>query len=141
MGFKYGSQELVDEILRMQDEDPEIQAKLKGLSFNLILVGTDAPGGVDWQYAISLDKGRFTNVNVDTQPVPSDLRGAAFDKERFDAKVISDHDTLYRLVTGRSDVMDVIQKVKVVGDFGKFMTQLKGFTSFIEFLSTIDIDL
>jgi len=140
MGFKYGSQELVDEILRMQDEDPEIKAKLKGLSFNLILVGTDAPGNVDWQYAISLDKGKFTNVDVDIQPAQSDLRGEKFDKEKFDAKVISDHDTLYKLVTGRSDVMDVIQKVKVIGDFGKFISQLKGFTGFIEFLSTIDID-
>jgi len=140
MAFKYGSREFADEILRKQYEDTELQAKLKGLTFNLILVGTDAPGNVDWEYKIILEKGRFVSCDVDIQPAPSKLRDESFDKKRFDAKVISDHHTLYSLVTGKIDAIEVLQKVKVVGDFGKFISQLKGFTNFIQFLGTFDIE-
>jgi hypothetical protein len=141
MAFKYGSREFTDEILRKQYEDTELQTKLKGLTFNLILVGTDAPGNVDWQYKITLKDGKFLSCDVDIQPAPSRLRDESFDKKRFDSKAISDHRILYNLVTEKIDIIEVLQKVKVVGDFGKFISQIKGLTGLIRFLGTFDKSL
>ena len=140
MGIKLGTQDLTDEIFKRQESDPEFQERLKGLTFNLLLVGTDDPKNHDWQYSIVLQKGRFISVELDTKPSPSDLREPTFDKVNFDAKAVSDHQTLFELVSGKLDLLEAIQKVKIEGDFGKLMNQLAGFMSFLEFLSTMDIE-
>ena len=140
MSIKLGTQDLTDEIYRRQEGDAEFQSKLKGLTFNLLLVGTDNPDGNDWQYAIELEKGQFINVGLDVQPAPSELRSTSFDKERFDAKAVSDHQTLYELVSGNLDLVNAITKVQIEGDIGKLMKQLDGFIGFLAFLATMDIE-
>ncbi len=140
MGFKLGSAELNNEIFRRQESDPEFQTKLKGLTFNLLLVGTDAPDKKDWQYSIKLQKGKFVSVGVDSQPAPSKLRDISFNKKEFDAKAIGTHETLYELVSGKLYLIDAINKVNIVGDFGKFMLHLNGFKSFFQYLSTMGIE-
>jgi len=86
MSTKLGTQDMANEIFRRQKEDPEFQSRLKGLAFNLLLVGTDNPEGNDWQCAIELHDGQFVNIGLDVQPAPSELRDPVFDKDRFDAK-------------------------------------------------------
>ena len=140
MSIKLGTQDLTNEIFRRQEEDTEFKSRLKGLSFNLLLVGTDNPDGNDWQYAIELQKGQFVNVGLDVKPAPSELRSTSFDKESFDAKAIADHETLYELVSGKLYLVDAITKVKIEGDMGKLMTQLDGFLGFLAFLATMDIE-
>jgi hypothetical protein len=140
MSIKLGTQDLTNEIFRRQEEDTEFQSRLKGLTFNLLLVGTDNPDGNDWQYAIELHKGKFISVGLDVQPAPSDdLRSTSFDKEKMDAKAISDHQTLYELVSGKLDLVNAITKVKIEGDIGKLMKQLDGFIGFLGFLATMDV--
>ena len=63
-----------------------------------------------------------------------------FDKDKFDAKAIGDHQTLYELVSGKLYLVDAITKVKIEGDMGKLMTQLDGFIGFLAFLATMDIE-
>jgi hypothetical protein len=140
MSIKLGTQDLTDEIFRRQEGDAEFKSRLKGLTFNLLLVGTDNPDGKDWQYAIELQKGQFINVGLDVQPAPSELRSTSFDKEQFDAKAISDHQTLYELVSGKLDLVNAITKVKIEGDIGKLMKQLDGFIGFLAFLATMDVE-
>ena len=140
MGLKLGSPELNNEIFRRQESDPEFQAKLKGLTFSLLLVGTDGPDKKDWQYSIKLQKGRFVSVGVDSQPAPSKFRDTSFNKKEFDAKAIGNHQTLYELVSGKLYLLDAINKVNIVGDFGKLMSQLAGFLGFLQLLSTMDIE-
>lgn len=141
MSIKLGTQDLTDEIFKRQEGDAEFQSRLKGLTFNLLLVGTDNPDGNDWQYAIELHDGRFVNVRLDVQPAPSDgLRSTNFDKKNFDAKAISDHQTLFELVSGKLDLVKAITKVKIEGDMGKLMKQLDGFIGFLQFLATMDIE-
>ena len=140
MTIKLGTQDLTNEIFRRQEEDAEFKSRLKGLTFNLLLVGTDNPDGNDWQYAIELQKGQFANVGLDVQPAPSELRNPIFDKDKFDAKAISDHQTLYELVSGKLDLVNAITKVKIEGDIGKLMKQLDGFIGFLAFLATMDIE-
>ena len=140
MSIKLGTQDLTNEIFRRQEEDSEFQSRLKGLTFNLLLVGTDNPDGNDWQYAIELQKGQFVNVGLDVQPTPSELRNPVFDKDRFDAKAISDHQTLYELVSGNLDLVNAITKVKIEGDIGLLIKQLDGFIGFLGFLATMDIE-
>ena len=141
MSIKLGTQDLTNECFRRQKEDPEFQSRLKGLTFNLLLVGTDNPEGNDWQYAIELQDGQFVNVGLDVQPAPNaGLRSTSFDKKKMDAKAIADHQTLYELVSGQLDLVKAITKVKIEGDMGKLMKQLDGFLGFLEFLSTMDIE-
>ena len=140
MSWKLFTQEMVDEVLRLQDADPELQSRLKGLNFNFIVVGTDAPGNEDRQLELPLKNGRFTGVKVDIQPAPSNLRSQTFDKTKFDAKVIGDHHIFCDMINGKMDILELLQKVVVVGDFGKFMSQLNGFKGFFQYLSTIGIE-
>lgn len=140
MGLNLGSQQLTEEIFRRQESDEGFQDKLKGLTFNLILVGTDAPGNVDWQYSIKLQKGKFVSVNLDVQPAPSKLREPSFDKVAFDAKAISEHQVLVDLVTGNLSLLSAVAKVKIEGDFGKLMSQMTGFMGFLECLSSMGIE-
>lgn len=140
MSIKLGTQDLTDEIFKRQESDPEFQERLKGLTFSLLLVGTGDPENNDWQYSIILRDGKFISVGLDVKPSPSDLGEPAFDKNKFDAKAVSDHQTLFELVSGKLDLLEAITKVKIEGDFGKLMNQLAGFMSFLEFLSTMDIE-
>jgi hypothetical protein len=141
MAWKLFTREMVDEMLRLQDSDPEFRARLKGLNFSFILVGTDAPGNEDRQLEIILKDGHFVSVNVDIKPAPSDLRNLTFDKARFDAKIIGDHQTIFELISGNLDLIEAIKKVSIEGDFGKLITKASGFMNFIQYLSTRDIEL
>jgi hypothetical protein len=139
MAWKLFTQEMVDEMLRLQDSDPEFRTRLKGLNFSFILVGTDAPDSEDRQLEIILKDGHFVSVNVNIKPAPSDLRNLTFDKTRFDAKIIGDHQTIFELISGKLDLIEAIRKVRIEGDFGKLITKASGFMNFIQYLSTRDI--
>ena len=138
--MRLGSEELRDEIMRRQSVDPEFQSKLKGLTFRLILLGIDAPGGQDRQLAINLQAGKFINVDVDVQPAPSPLRTAPFDHNRFDARVIAPQQTLIDLVHGNIDLATALGKVQIEGNITKLTAQAPGFIAFINFLATMDIE-
>jgi len=116
------SQDMIDEVMQRQVNDPEFRARLKGLNFSLILASTDAPGNEDRQLEIHIENGSFTSVTGLYRPAPSEeIRDMSFDKERFEAKVLGDHQVLFDFVSGKIDAVGVIQKVKIEGDFGKFM--------------------
>jgi len=139
MGFRLFTEELRDEMMKRQRQDAELQEKLKGLTFRLLLVGTDAPGGEDRQLAINLQAGKFISVGVAKEAAPSYLRNTSFDRMKFDAKVIGDHQTLFDLVTGKLDLLSAFDKVQIEGDTSKLSAQLPGFIGFIEYLQTMDI--
>lgn len=141
MGFKLSTEELRDEIMRRQSLDAEFQQKLKGLTFRLMLVGIEAPGGQDRALSINLQAGRFVNVGVDIRSTPSfELRSPHFDKSRFDAKIITDHMLLYDLVRGKVDLAAAMEKVEIHGDMTKLIRQAAGFTALLEFLASMDIE-
>ncbi len=140
MGVKLGTKELNDAILQKQETDPEFQKSLKGLTFNFLLVGTDTPGNQDYQYEIKMQKGRFVHLGFEAQPAPSKLREPGFDKDGYDAKGIMSHDTIFKLVSGKLELVDALTKVNIVGDFGKLISQLPGFIKFVEFVCTLGIE-
>ena len=141
MGLALFTEELRDECMRRQDLDPELRNRLKGLTFRLMLVGIDAPGGEDRALAINLQAGKFINVGVIRKPTPSEeLRSPNFDKSRFDAKVIGDHMMLYELVSGKMDLATALGSVQIHGDITKLTVQAPGFVALLEFLATMDID-
>ncbi len=141
MGFKLFSEEFRNECMRRQRTDAEFQEKLKGLTFRLILVGMEAPGGQDRALSINLQGGSFINVGVDIHTAPSfELRSPHFDKTRFDAKVIGDYMMIYDLVAGKMDLPTALEKVEIHGDLTKLMRQAAGFTALLEFLATMDIE-
>lgn len=140
MGFRLGSQELANEFLRLQDENAETQAKLKGLSIRLIMLGLDAPGNEDKQLAINVENGRFIDIQVQTKPAPSDLRTAPFDKTKYDARVMAPQQTFIDLINGKIDLLSALDKVKINGDMGKLMAQFAGFVAFIDFIGSMGIE-
>jgi hypothetical protein len=140
MGVRLGTKEVNDATLQKQETDPEFKAKLKGLTFDFLLVGTDGPGNQDYQYEIKLQKGRFVHLGFDAQPAPSKLREPGFDKEQYQAKCVAPHKTLYDLICGNLELLEAIRTVYISGDFGKFMAQLPGFMGFLEFVATLGIE-
>jgi len=141
MGLGLFTEDLRDECMRRQDLDSELRNRLKGLTFRLMLVGIDAPGGEDRALAINLQAGKFINVGVTRKPSPSqELRSPMFDRSRFDAKVIGDHMMLYDLVTGKMDLATILGRVQIHGDITKLTCQAPGFIALIEFLATMDIE-
>ena len=140
MGIRLGTQAVPDEVQRRQEEDPEFQKRLKGLSFSLILVGTDDSENCDWQYSIKFKNGKIARQDLERQPAPSKLRELTFNKKEFDAKVIGSHQTIYDFVTGKLDIPGMLTNVQIEGDFGKFMSQMKGFEDFIDFLKSMNFE-
>jgi len=140
VGLQLGSQELVDAIIKKQDEDPEFRKVFQGLSLNVLFVATDGPENVDRQYHITIQNGKFTKVEVSTEPAPSKLREPAFNKTEFDYKAIGDHKLFFDLLQGRIDLVQWIPKVRLEGDFGKPISQLAALGKLLEVLSKMDLE-
>jgi putative sterol carrier protein len=139
MGLSLGSQELADECLRRQEEDPEFQEKLKGLDVKLLMVCNDCPGNEDRQLAIVFEDGRLTEIFVEAKPAPSDLRTVSFDHTKYEFRVQAPEDTLIDMINGKMDMIQALPVVKIEGDIGKLMAKAEGFANFIKFLGTMDI--
>ena len=131
--------EMREEFLRRQDLDPLCKQKLRGLTFRLMILTTDAPGNQDRQMAMNLQGGRFINIIYDIQPAPSEMRTMPFDKMRYDAKVTAPHQLVVDLCQGKIDIMSAFPKVKVEGNMSKLMGQIEGFVGFLVYLTTMDI--
>ena len=131
--------EMREEFLRRQDLDPLCKQKLRGLTFRLIILTTDAPGNQDRQMAMNLQGGRFINIIYDIQPAPSEMRTMPLDKMRYDAKVTAPHQLVVDLCQGKIDIMSAFPKVKVEGNMSKLMGQIEGFVGFLDYLTTMDI--
>jgi len=140
MSLKLGTQEGADEFLRIAERDYTLQQKLKGLSLSLILLTTNAPGNEDRQLEIILKDGKFLSIVSQRKPAPSDLRSAAFDKTKFEAKVIADHNVMIDLIHGRINVLEIVKKVTAYGDVRGFMDHHARFAEFIEFIGTMRIE-
>jgi hypothetical protein len=139
MGLRLGTQELADECMRRQEEDPAFQEKLRGLTIRLLFVGIDCPGSEDRQLALDIENGHFAEIVVSAKPAPSDLRTAPFDHTKYDFRVQAPQQTLIDLIHGKIDLLGALDKVKIEGDIAKLMTQFTGFMGFIEYLGTMDI--
>ncbi len=140
MGFPLGSQELANEMWRLQEAgDPDFMGAIKELSIKLLFVGTDCPGNEDRQLAIDIEDGRFLEIEVSAKPAPSDLRTTPFDHTKYYFRVIAPQQILVDMVNGKVEVVDVLGQIKLEGDFGRFMAQLQPFLRFFEYLSTLGI--
>ena len=113
--MKFLSKELIDEMLKQAEADPELPSKLKGLTIRLLMVGTDCPGNEDRQYSLILADGKLISMEMETQPAPSDLRTAPLDAAK-------DHQGM---VEARIRQLETILKSAVVttkkGDSAKVM--------------------
>jgi len=140
MSLKLGTQEAADDFMKIAERDYTLQQKLSGLSFNLILLTINAPGNEDRQLEIVLKDGRFLSIVSQVKPAPSDLRSAAFDKKKFEAKVIAEHKVMIDLIHGRVNVLEIVKRVTAYGDFRGFMDHRVRFAEFIEFIGTMRIE-
>ena len=139
MGFPLGSQELADECWRMQEEDPEFQNALKGLTVKLLFVCTDCPGDEDRQLALDIEDGRFNEIIVTRKPAPSDLRTAPVDFSKYDFRGTATEQTYLDLIAGKLGLLDALPLVKIDGDFSTLMAKAEGFMAYIDFLKKMDI--
>jgi putative sterol carrier protein len=136
MGLSLGSQELADECMKRQEEDPEFQEQMKGLEVKLLMVCNDCPGNEDRQLAIVFEDGRLTEITIEAKPAPSDLRTAEFDHTKFEFRVQAPEETLIDMINGKMDMIQALPVTKIEGDIAKLMAKAEGF---IKFLGTMDI--
>jgi putative sterol carrier protein len=139
MGLSLGSQELADECMKRQEEDPEFQEQMKGLEVKLLMVCNDCPGNEDRQLAIVFEDGRLTEITIEAKPAPSDLRTAEFDHTKFEFRVQAPEETLIDMINGKMDMIQALPVTKIEGDIAKLMAKAEGFVNFIKFLGTMDI--
>ena len=140
MGFALGSQELADEIMHKQDEDPEFREKIKGLTVRLLMVAEDCPGNEDRQMAIDWEDGRFNEIVITKKPAPSDLRTAPFVHTRYDFRVVAPQKIYIDMINGKMNMIEALPQVKIDGDFAKLMASAQGFMGFIEYLVNLGIE-
>ncbi|MBA7471340.1 MAG: hypothetical protein E3J24_00935 [Dehalococcoidia bacterium] len=138
--MKFLSKELIDEMLKQAEADPELPSKLKGLTIRLLMVGTDCPGNEDRQYSIILADGNLISMEMETQPAPSDLRTAPLDKTKYDSRVICSYETLLDLVQEKMSMVAALGKVTIDGDLPKLMTQVEGFIALLQFMNTLPLE-
>ncbi len=137
--MKLLSQEMVDEMLK-RAEEPEVQAKFKGLTIRLILVGTDCPENEDRQVALTIADGKFGDVQVEVQPTPGDMRTVPFDKTKYDAKITMPYAPLCDLIQEKMSMVEALPHVKIEGDLPKLMTQVEGFIALLQFIGSLPIE-
>lgn len=141
--MKFLTQEMLDEVVKRAEENPNSASELKRLTIRIVLLATDAPGNEDRQAALTLDNGKFTSAAVETRPAPSDLRAAPFDSSKYDARVTSPYSTLVELLSGDISMMRMMKalgKMQVDGSKSKLMTQAAGFIALLGSLSAVPVD-
>jgi hypothetical protein len=141
--MKFLTQEMLDEVVKQAEGDPQSAAKFKKLNIRIVLLATDAPGNEDRQAAITLVNGKFTGVKVTIQPAPSEMRTAPFDDAEFDARVTSPYDTLVDLLSGDITMMRMMKalgKMNIDGSKSKLMTQAGGFIALLESLGAVQVE-
>ena len=140
MGFPLGSQELANECWRRQEEDPNFQEKLKGLTVKFLFLCLDCPGNEDRQLALDIEDGRFLEITVTRKPAPSDLRTVPFDHTKYEFRGQTAEQNFIDLINGKIDLIQTLPLVKIEGDFSLVVTKAAGFMAFIDFLKTMDIE-
>ena len=138
--MKFLSNEMLDEMMKRAEEDPELPEKLKELTIRLLMVGTDCPGNEDRQYTIIVTDGKLISIEMELQSAPSELRTALFDKTKFDSRVLCPYETLLDLVQERISMVASLGKVKIDGDLPTLMTQIEGFIAFLQFMNTLPLE-
>jgi putative sterol carrier protein len=141
--MKFLTQEMLDEVVRRAEEDPQSASKFKKLTIRIVLLATDAPGNEDRQATITLANGKFTNTTVTVQPIPSEMRTAPFDDKEYDARVTSPYGTLVDLLSGEINMMRMMKalgKMTIDGSKSKLMTQAGGFIALLESLGAVPVE-
>lgn len=138
--MKLLSPEMMEEMLKRAEADPELEERLKELSIRLLMVATDCPEGDDRQAELILEDGKFKSATVESRPAPSDFRTEPLDKERYDSKVLSPYDALGDLVQEKMSLVSAFSKVKIEGDLPKLMTQVEGFVALLQFIGSLPIE-
>ena len=138
--MKFLSNEMLDEMMKRAEEDPELPEKLKELTIRLQMVGTDCPGNEDRQYTVIVTDGKLIGIEMVIQSAPSELRTAPIDKTKFDSRVLCPYETLLDLVQERISMVASLGKVKIDGDLPTLMTQIEGFIAFLQFMNTLPLE-
>jgi hypothetical protein len=138
--MKFLSKEMIDEMMKRAEEDPELPEKLKELTIRLLMVGTDCPGNEDRQYTVIVTDGKLISIEMEIQPAPSELRTTPVDKSKFDSRVLCPYETLLDLVQEKMSMVAALGKVKIDGDLPTLMTQIEGFIAFMQFMNTLPLE-
>jgi len=130
---------MVDEMVK-RAKDPKAREGFKDLNIALFLVATDCPGKEDRQAKLVIKNGEIIEVEVTAKPAPSDLRTAALDRSRFDARVVCKFEKLIDIIQEKMSLIAALGYVKIDGDMAKLMKQVGGFVELLKFIGTLPIE-
>lgn len=137
--MKFLSQEMLDELKKRTETDPATQKTLEGVTIGVVLLVTDCPGNEDRALNVDITDGKLRGLTMQVKPAPSDLRTAAFDQDKYIGKIGGPYSLIGEVLTGKTAVITVLDKLNVEGDFNKLANNLAGVQSVIDVVSALPL--
>jgi hypothetical protein len=128
---KFFTQEMCDQTEKMFKE-PQIQAKLKGVTLKFILLVTDCPGKEDREMKIGFDNGKMIENKLTIKPAPSDLRTAPIDTKKYAAKVAGPYDVMVQVSTKKLPMLAALGSMRIEGDMTALIANMTGMTTLLD---------
>lgn len=130
--MEFFTQEMSDEMKRMTETNPEIQAKLKGMDISFIMVCTDCPGDEDRQMTIGFKDGKLVESTLQVKPAPSDLRTEPVDTAKYVAKVVGPYDVMSMVTMNKLPRLAALGSMRFEGDMFQLIGNMTGLTSLFD---------
>ena len=130
--MKFLTQEMCDESKRMTETDPAIQAKLKGLNVNFMMLCTDCPGNEDRQMTIVFKDGKRAENILVMKPAPSDLRTEPVDSTKYVAKVTGPYETISNVAQKKLPMLAALGSMRIEGDMVGLIANMAGLTGLLD---------
>ena len=130
--MKFLTQEICDESKRMTKTDPAIQAKLKGLNVNFMMLCTDCPGNEDRQMTIVFKDGKRAENILVIKPARSDLRTEPVDTTKYVAKVTGPYETISNVAQKKLPMLAALGSMRIEGDMAGLTANMAGLTGLLD---------
>jgi hypothetical protein len=127
--MEFFTQEMSDEMKRMAETNPDIQAQLEGMNISFIMVCTDCPGDEDRQMTIGFKNGKLVESTLQVKPAPSDLRTEPVDTTKYAAKVVGPYDVMSMVTMNKLPRLAALGSMRFEGDMLQLMGNITGLTS------------
>lgn len=139
--MKFFSQEMLDELKKRAETDPDTKKKLDGVTIGVILFATDCPGNEDRAVNMDIADGKISELTMQVRPAPSDLRTATFDQDKYIVKISGHYGVIGGALTGKTALITALDKLNIEGDLTKFMNELGAVQSVIDVVSALPLEV
>ncbi|MEA1959051.1 MAG: hypothetical protein U9N44_05220 [Chloroflexota bacterium] len=134
---KFFTQEMSDQSEKMMKTDPEVKAKLAGVTLKFILLVTDCPDNEDREMKLGFDNGELVENALTVKPAPSDLRTEPLDTSKYAAKVAGPYEVMVQVSTKKLPMLAALGSMRIEGDMTALITNMAGLTNLLDIFGTM----